>query len=214
MEGRDTAPPGSESQSDRFYGVAVGVVPGIYTDWPTAQRQIAGVKGPKYKKFATRAEAAEFVKANSKGGVSPPLNTTDSVNVIRPVSYESNVISQEPLPKSRRTDAGDTSVNIFQSKVASSNAGALRVYTDGSALGNGKNGASAGVGVFFGVGDPRYVQTKSWPRTFFTLRSGVFLLESAIFFIFFASNCFPLFCKEKTTRYFATKPSIETSQSH
>ncbi|KAH8820462.1 ribonuclease H-like domain-containing protein [Xylogone sp. PMI_703] len=31
----------------------------------------------------------------------------------------------------------------------------LRVYTDGSSRGNGKVGAMAGVGVFFGEGDPR-----------------------------------------------------------
>ena len=32
----------------------------------------------------------------------------------------------------------------------------LRIYTDGSSLGNGQNGAIAGVGVFFGPDDPRY----------------------------------------------------------
>ena len=30
------------------------------------------------------------------------------------------------------------------------------IYTDGSALNNGKAGARAGVGVFFGHNDPRY----------------------------------------------------------
>lgn len=33
----------------------------------------------------------------------------------------------------------------------------LRIYTDGSSLGNGGNGAIAGVGVYFGPHDPRYV---------------------------------------------------------
>ena len=32
-----------------------------------------------------------------------------------------------------------------------------KVYTDGSALGNGKFGASAGVGVYFGENDSRYI---------------------------------------------------------
>ena len=32
----------------------------------------------------------------------------------------------------------------------------LRIYTDGSSLGNGQNGSIAGVGVFFGPEDPRY----------------------------------------------------------
>ena len=34
-------------------------------------------------------------------------------------------------------------------------AGPLRIYTDGSSLGNGKQGAVAGVGVYFGAGDER-----------------------------------------------------------
>lgn len=33
--------------------------------------------------------------------------------------------------------------------------GVLRIYTDGSSLGNGKYGASAGVGVYFGEDDSR-----------------------------------------------------------
>lgn len=36
-----------------------------------------------------------------------------------------------------------------------SKGGILRIYTDGSSLGNGQNGAVAGVGVFFGPGDER-----------------------------------------------------------
>jgi ribonuclease HI len=35
--------------------------------------------------------------------------------------------------------------------------GPLKIYTDGSSLGNGKLGAVAGVGVYFGPNDPRYL---------------------------------------------------------
>jgi ribonuclease HI len=40
--------------------------------------------------------------------------------------------------------------------------GLARIYTDGSCLGNGKQGCFAGIGVFFGPDDPRNV---SWPLT-------------------------------------------------
>lgn len=43
--------------------------------------------------------------------------------------------------------------------------GMLRIYTDGSALGNGAHGAVAGVGVYFGPNDKRYV-----PRTLIVAR--------------------------------------------
>jgi ribonuclease HI len=56
----------STPAADKFYGVAVGLHPGVYEDWEEAKEQIAGVKGPKYKKFATRAEAEEFVRTLGK----------------------------------------------------------------------------------------------------------------------------------------------------
>lgn len=47
------------------------------------------------------------------------------------------------------------------------NAPPLRIYTDGSSLSNGQAGARAGVGVFFGPGDPKYASplSPSTPHT-------------------------------------------------
>lgn len=44
-----------------FYAIARGRVPGIYTSWNEAKRQIDGFNGAKYKKFETRDEAQEFI---------------------------------------------------------------------------------------------------------------------------------------------------------
>jgi len=41
----------------KYYAIAVGRKPGIYGDWPTAQAQVQGYPGAKFKGFATRAEA-------------------------------------------------------------------------------------------------------------------------------------------------------------
>ena len=46
----------------KFYAIASGLVPGIYDNWPLAQAQVAGVKGAKFKGFATRAEAEAWLK--------------------------------------------------------------------------------------------------------------------------------------------------------
>lgn len=118
----------------RFYGVAVGRTPGVYTDWPTAQAQVTDWKGPKYKKFATRKEAEAFVKSGGK--TSGKASTVD-----------------EPAAKRARTTSEPAS-----SKGKSDTAKGLTiVYTDGSSLGNGKVGAAAGIGVFFGADDERYI---------------------------------------------------------
>ncbi|RDL38231.1 putative Ribonuclease H [Venustampulla echinocandica] len=56
----------TKPSGDKFYGVAVGHVPGVYEDWNEAKEQIKDVKGPKYRKFTTRKEAEEFVRTGGK----------------------------------------------------------------------------------------------------------------------------------------------------
>ena len=121
----------SKFTGDKFYGVAVGHHAGVYEDWADASEQIKGVKGPKYKKFATRAEAEEFVRTGGR------IST----------------LVEEPKTKRARTDIKTP----ISAPTFSSMAKTVRVYTDGSSRGNGKQGAFAGVGVFFGDGDPRSV---------------------------------------------------------
>ena len=124
-------------QPEKFYGVAVGNVPGVYTDWDTASEQIKNVKGPKYKRFTTRAEAEEFVKSGGIGGKTVKKET------------KSSVVVTEPAAKKLKTHTQSSSNSVtLNDKV-------LKVWTDGSSLGNGKHGARAGVGVFFGDGDSR-----------------------------------------------------------
>ena len=59
------------STSRKFYAVRSGKVPGIYTDWPSAQKQITGWTKPQHKCFSTRAEAQRFIdlqEAYTPGG--------------------------------------------------------------------------------------------------------------------------------------------------
>ena len=53
------------SPSYKFYAVRNGRVPGIYTDWPSAQKQVTGWTKPKHKCFSTRAEAQRFLEGDS-----------------------------------------------------------------------------------------------------------------------------------------------------
>lgn len=46
----------------KFYAVAKGRKPGIYTNWPEAKIQIDGFAGALYKGFATYREAEEWLK--------------------------------------------------------------------------------------------------------------------------------------------------------
>ncbi len=78
----------------KFYAVAVGRVPGTYTNWPDAQSQVIGFEGAMFKSFSTRAEADAWRKNPSYKQVvrkrckptekkvdAPPLKKTDGKTV-------------------------------------------------------------------------------------------------------------------------------------
>ena len=46
----------------KFYAVARGVQPGIYTSWPEAEAQVKGFGGAKFKGFPSREEAETWMK--------------------------------------------------------------------------------------------------------------------------------------------------------
>ncbi|KAL9048688.1 MAG: hypothetical protein Q9162_007598 [Coniocarpon cinnabarinum] len=162
----------SSSGPRKFYAVRVGRQPGIYTDWPSTQAQVTGVKGPKFKSFLTRKQAEEYMRGAQVNGHSIVKSTTkDRKNVVQ--APDANEVDETiepgygPLP-SGAEDGFDRRLKLNQ------NTGAveyksdgelravkmqatglardqpLRIYTDGSALKNGANGARAGVGVYFG----------------------------------------------------------------
>lgn len=118
---------------EKFYAVAVGHPTGIFNDWTDASLAIKGVKGPKYKKFGTRAEAVQYIRENGnkeaveKLGEAPPAEP------------------EEKPAKRLKTDAAPSQADD----------GILRIYTDGSSLANGRASSRAGLGVFFGENDAR-----------------------------------------------------------
>lgn len=71
-----------------FYAIARGRVPGIYTAWSEAQKQIKGFNNPKFKKFNSREEAQAFiddtpnVKQNNLMGFIQTENPTENDNCL------------------------------------------------------------------------------------------------------------------------------------
>lgn len=69
------------SPSSKFYAVKNGRVPGIYTDWPSAQKQITGWQKPKHRCFTTRAEAQRFLDEDERRASDSPAVEFDGVSV-------------------------------------------------------------------------------------------------------------------------------------
>lgn len=139
--------PNPDTAPTRFYAVAVGNRPGIYTEWTEAQAAYVGVKKPKYKKFDTR-EAAEDWLGGFGNGIQGQVATKEE-----DADEEDEQMIASPAAKKVKVESDEIAVMI-QGEL---NEDLLEIYTDGSTLANGQTGAVAGVGVFFGDGDPRFV---------------------------------------------------------
>lgn len=145
-----------------------GRVPGVYLDWAEAQAQIVRFPRPKFKKFDSRREAEEFVQLGQKAaGEAPgpvpvagmtPTNPKDLDAGIAPLppnaedGFDPNVLLEPATGKVVYRAPEQKADTKTQPRAPP---GMLRIYTDGSSLGNGYKGAQAGVGVYFGPGDTR-----------------------------------------------------------
>ncbi len=204
--------------SSKFYAVKSGRIPGIYTDWPSAQAQITGWTKPRHKCFATRIEAQRFLnEEESKSTEAFDGNAAEhDLSAIQDalVRPDETMFKPAATKRTKRAINGNTrnsktghveynesdyqpgtgplppgmedgfDSNIFLDPetgqvmykteeqrqatkiqmVPGGQTDPIRIYTDGSALGNGGPGAFAGVGVYFGPGDPRYSCGRDSPR--------------------------------------------------
>jgi len=143
----------------RYYGVAVGRRTGVFTSWPEAHEAVKGTKGPKYRKFETRAEAEAFVRQHSNVNDSTVTkleeDDEEEEEIFKVVEDEDGIKTEEshyfepPTKRAKHSTSDASTISI--------------VYTDGSSLGNGKKGSAAGIGVYFGPGDARYALCRT-PR--------------------------------------------------
>ncbi len=119
----------------KVYAVRRGTSPGIFDNWADTFKSVQHYSGAEYKGFATRAQAETWLNSN----VAP-------VPQSRPL-YQSFAHTVE----SKLEDAPDVIATLLDVARAQGHANMMLVInTDGSALQNGKPGARAGVGVWFG----------------------------------------------------------------
>ena len=173
-------------QHSSFYAVRTGHKPGIYHTWSECQQQVDRFPGCSFKKFSTIREASEFIndsKLNKNKIIDlvdiqcqtevkvPILNGRDK-RPVEPVNAESDEPSL--AKKRRKLENGESIIKQISTNTAKLDAKVesndksdwVVVYTDGSSLGNGRLGARAGVGVYFGRNDTRNISECLPPYTF------------------------------------------------
>ncbi|KZV84448.1 ribonuclease H-like protein [Exidia glandulosa HHB12029] len=137
-----------------YYAVAVGFRPGIYRTWPEAQKQTDGYSCPKQEKFPTLQQAEAYM---TKHGAALYIASTSA----RTSSEHSTHTNSSGAPL-RQFKKGKKRSSPFDDVPVDEEHLWEVVYTDGACSNNGKAAhlALAGVGVWFGHGDPRNISER------------------------------------------------------
>ncbi|PWY99888.1 hypothetical protein BCV70DRAFT_191006 [Testicularia cyperi] len=138
-----------------FYAVQRGRSTGVVLTWSECEALTKGFAGSVYKKFPTRQQAEEFVRGSGYGGAPAVSNSAEGEcggvkETTTRIARSEAKSKMEPKPYSRPSASIGSASRLKRRPISSP--GARRkivVYCDGSSIGNGKQGARAGWGVYF-----------------------------------------------------------------
>lgn len=151
-----------------FYAVRKGFRPGVYQTWEECKHQVDKFPSAIFKKFASEQDAWAFVRSQSAAPslgrpkecdyeVLPPRNVPDASMAVPLGSKRTHDDSDEGLSYPKRVKL----IEVPQPKTAAASSDgftymgdAVVVYTDGCCTANGREGARAGIGVYWGRDHP------------------------------------------------------------
>lgn len=116
-----------------------------------------GVKAPKYKKFETKEAAQEWLQTFDQSLSFINLKDEDEDDDEEEEEDDDDDEDEEGEPVAKRFKSELEKSDIGVAFKQGNDGDLIEIYTDGSTLSNGQEGAVAGVGVFFGDHDPRSV---------------------------------------------------------
>lgn len=163
-----------------FYAVRKGFKPGVYASWDECKSQVDKFPAAQFKKFGAEKDAWAFVRGTAASAV-PEVNPAQSVESAvvalpkrgpEPLEYiplgrkrgHQEEKGAESQPHSKRgKPSGSPAAAASSGSYASSGSSpdgftymgdAVVVYTDGCCSANGRKGARAGIGVYWGCNHP------------------------------------------------------------
>ncbi|NP_001272759.1 ribonuclease H1 [Oryzias latipes] len=146
-----------------FYAVRKGFKPGVYSSWDECRSQVEKFPAASFKKFASERDAWAFVRGVELSA--PPRQSAEAEVPLLPKR------GPEPLhyiPLGKRSRSSEEEEELHAKRPRESGApssegtsdgftymgDAVVVYTDGCCSCNGKAGARAGIGVYWGHNHP------------------------------------------------------------
>ncbi|XP_056620367.1 ribonuclease H1 isoform X2 [Triplophysa dalaica] len=148
-----------------FYAVRNGFRPGVYNTWDECKQQVDKFPSAIFKKFATEEDALAFVTSQAKATctgrseafdpeVLPPRNIPSSSKIVPLGSKRTREdFEDEGGSRGKRVkliEPPQPAASAVSSDGFTYMGDAVVVYTDGCCSANGKIGARAGIGVYWG----------------------------------------------------------------
>ncbi|KAJ8356161.1 hypothetical protein SKAU_G00189550 [Synaphobranchus kaupii] len=155
-----------------FYAVRKGVTPGVYNTWDECKSQVDKFPCASYKKFGSEEDAWAFVRsqpgaipsASAAGGSCVPEVPRIAPEALFavPLGGKRPHVDPDEVDHGKRLKCAEGASQKACSAPPSSDGftymgDAVVVYTDGCCSGNGKHGARAGIGVYWGPDHPMNV---------------------------------------------------------
>ncbi|XP_061757117.1 ribonuclease H1 isoform X2 [Nerophis ophidion] len=128
-----------------FYAVRKGLKPGVYNSWDECKAQVDKFPAAAFKKFASEKEAWTFVRGVEPSG-DPHVNKGPEPLEYIPLGKKRSRVEEEEVVPCKRVKETDSSSSDGFTYMGN----AVVVYTDGCCTSNGKFGARAGIGVYWG----------------------------------------------------------------
>ena len=140
-----------------YYAVHTGHTPGIYNTWIECKTQTEGFANAKFHKFSQKSDAEYFLKYG-KPSTLKPTRLTSFFTISKPSStgynlddlIDDNVCNVKASKQEKQCKQEKHPLMVSDDNT-------IYVYTDGGCNNNGKKNARAGMGIYFGEGDPRNV---------------------------------------------------------
>lgn len=143
-----------------IYAVQNGFIPGVYSSWDEARKQVNGYSSAVYKKFPhnEQEQAYEFAGTPLPPPTPPSPPTPLPVSKLKPVfKIKPVIIKKKTSPLYQPRLLSRREIAYFNHPEYVMDVGALAVYTDGSTNNNGKKNATGGYGVFFAHKEIPYI---------------------------------------------------------
>lgn len=139
----------------KFYAVAIGRKPGIYTTWSECETQIKKYSKALYKSFTSKDAAEKFILQNSKSSSNNELNEVPEESDTKKRSSGNTTLKDNEFIRSKKLKiSNNPTESNSQNSVQIQNTPSIQMWMNFDGGSRGNNGKRAGAGAVLEIQMP------------------------------------------------------------